>query len=125
MACEIVCHRSPSPLKPHGEFHHGLLSDLDARYIGSEIDPATKLEKTFPITLPYIQSSKLMMLTTRHGFLDLFDYVPGHPSQDVSTLFLASIEVNGMRFASLDWLRKMKETTNREKDRIDLKNLPG
>jgi hypothetical protein len=35
----------------------------------------------------------------------------------------ASVEVNGLRFASLQWLRRMKQAAARPKDLLDLKNL--
>lgn len=99
------------------------LSEIDAQYIGQEIDPATGLEKTYAVTLPYIRNSRLMMLLTRLGFLDLFDYVPGLPQEDPRQLLAASVEVNGLRFASLPWLRRMKQAAARPKDLLDLKNL--
>jgi hypothetical protein len=100
------------------------LSEIDARYIGKEIDPGTGIEKTYPVTLSFIQSSHLMMLCTSLGFLDLFDYIPGAPDEDVAKLMKSSIESEGLRFASLDWLRQMKRTTGRPKDKLDLENLP-
>jgi hypothetical protein len=100
------------------------LIEVDARYIGDETDPATGLERMHPVTLPYIQAQRLMMLCTRHGFLDLFDYVPGIPQQDVADLFASSVESNGLRYVSLQWLRKMKEASGRGKDLLDLENLP-
>jgi hypothetical protein len=99
------------------------LGEIDAKYIGQEIDPATGLEKTHPVTLPFIRNSRLMMLLTRLGFLDLFDYVPGLPQEDPRQLLAASMEVNGLRFASLQWLRRMKQSAARPKDLLDLENL--
>ncbi len=100
------------------------LTELDARYIGKELDPATGIERTYPVTLAFVQASHLMMLTTRYGFLDLFDYVPGFPDEDVAHLRASSIESAGLRYASLNWLRKMKQASGRAKDQIDLANLP-
>ncbi len=100
------------------------LTELDAQYIGSEIDPLTHLERTFPVTLPFIRSSHLMMLLTRHGFLDLFDYIPGLPEEDVKPLFESSVEAEQIRYASLEWLRRMKQAAGRSKDMLDLENLP-
>ena len=57
--------------------------DADARWISDEVDPATRLEKRVPVTEAYVNSSGLMMLVTNHGFLDLFDYVPGCPGASV------------------------------------------
>ncbi len=100
------------------------LTELDARYIGSDIDPATRLERLYAVTFQYIQATRLMMLVTRHGFLDLFDYVPGLPEADVNVLFESGMELDGNRYASLAWLRQMKQVAGRTKDRLDLENLP-
>ena len=100
------------------------LTELNAQYIGSEIDPATSLERSYPVTISYIQGAHLMMLSTKMGFLDLFDYVPGAQAEEVEKLLATSIESDGLRFASLDWLRRMKQSTDRAKDKNDLENLP-
>ena len=100
------------------------LSELNARWIGDEIDPVTGVERTFPVSLGYIRDSRLMMLITDFGFLDIFDYIPGHPDAAVELLFTSAVESQGRRFASLGWLRKMKQTSGRAKDQIDLQNLP-
>jgi hypothetical protein len=116
---DIVWIRSPETV----EALFRALGEIDAKYIGQEIDPASGLEKTYPVTLPFIRSSRLMMLLTRLGFLDLFDYVPALPQDDPRQLLAASVEVNGLRFASLQWLRRMKQAAARPKDLLDLKNL--
>jgi hypothetical protein len=100
------------------------LTEIDARYIGKEIDLATGIERTYPITLGFIQSSPLMMLWTRYGFLDLFDHVPGFPQEDVRQLLTSSVESEELRYVSLGWLRQMKQASGRTKDRLDLENLP-
>ncbi len=100
------------------------LGEVDAHYVGKEIDPATGVERTHPVNLRFIQANHLMMLWTKQGFLDLFDYIPGFPSADVNDLLANSVESHGLRFASLDWLRKMKEASGRPQDLLDLKNLP-
>lgn len=100
------------------------LEELDARYIGNEIDPATGIERTHPVSAAFIRSHNLMMLCTAAGFLDLFDYVPGCLDVPVQTLIDTSIEVAGVRFASLAWLRRMKAASGRPKDLLDLENLP-
>lgn len=100
------------------------LAEIDARYIGNDIDPSTGIERTYPVVLSFIQASHLMMLITRHGFLDLFDYVPGLDSADVSRLLDSSVEADGFRYASIEWLRQMKQASQRPKDRLDLENLP-
>lgn len=100
------------------------LTELGAQYIGDHIDPTTKIERAYPVNLPYIQASHLMMLTTRHGFLDLFDYIPGFPTEPPSELLASGVELQNVRFASLDWLRRMKRASGRAKDLLDLENLP-
>lgn len=100
------------------------LTELGAQYIGNEIDPATRIERTYPVTIQYIRSSPLMMVHTSHGFLDLFDYLPGDPTADLSAFFASSVESGGVRIASLEWLRRMKRTAGRTKDILDLENLP-
>ncbi|MGD0461116.1 MAG: hypothetical protein ABSB74_01380 [Tepidisphaeraceae bacterium] len=117
---DIVWHRSP-------EAERNMLlalTDMDARYIAKEIDPATGIERTYPVTLPFIQASRLMMLWTKYGFLDLFDYLPGLPHVDVRQLLTTSIEAGGVRYVSLPLLRQMKHASARTKDRLDLENLP-
>ncbi|MFN5756186.1 MAG: hypothetical protein ACK54F_07205 [Planctomycetia bacterium] len=54
----------------------------------------------------------------------LFDYVPGYPVESVATLFESSREVEGIRFVSLGWLRRLKAAAGRPKDLLDLENLP-
>jgi hypothetical protein len=65
-----------------------------------------------------------MMLCTNAGFLDLFDYVPGYPGQAVAALFESCREAEGLRFVSLEWLRRLKAAAGRPKDLLDLENLP-
>ena len=101
------------------------LVELNARWIGSEIDPGTGLEYTYPVSPAYIRGAHLMMLLTDEGFLDIFDYIPGYPNEAVSELFGSSHESAGRRFVSLEWLKRMKQTAGRSKDRIDLDNLPS
>jgi hypothetical protein len=117
---DIVWHRSPEAEQKLFR----ALTAMDARYIAKEIDPATGIERTYPVTLPFIQTSRLMMLWTKYGFLDLFDYVPGLPNEDVRQLLSTSIEAGGIRYVSLPWLRQMKQASARTKDRLDLENLP-
>lgn len=103
---------------------HKALAELDAKYIGNEIDPATKIERTYPVSLMYIQTHPLMMLWTRFGFLDLFSYIPSYPATDVAELFDSGIEHAGLRFASKHWLIQMKKAAGRTRDLEDLRNLP-
>ena len=102
----------------------GALTDLEAVYIGKEIDRTTGIERVYPVTLGYIQANHLMMLSTRKGFFDLFDYIPGFPAEDVMRLWDTSLDDEGIRYASLDWLRRMKKASGRTKDLLDLENLP-
>jgi hypothetical protein len=111
-----------SALSEQAIFH--ALVELDARFIGEEIDPATGIERTYPVTLPFVQSSPLMMLLTRCGFLDLFDYVPGLPQVAPAELLASSVESEGLRYVSLGRLRQMKQLAHRTKDQLDLENLP-
>jgi hypothetical protein len=101
-----------------------VLTEIRAMYIGNEIDPATRIERTYPVTMSFIQSTHLMMLWTNHGFLDLFDYIPGFPLEDVEQLLASSVEADGFRYVSLSWLRKLKQQAGRTKDLLDLENLP-
>jgi hypothetical protein len=94
-----------------------------AVWISKEIDPATNLERTFPVTLAYINREHLMMLWTPNGPLDLFDYIPGMPLEDVQNLFLTAVEGDGFLFSSLEWLRKMKRVSGRTRDLADLEEL--
>jgi hypothetical protein len=42
----------------------------------------------------------------------------------VASLFESSREVEGIRFVSLEWLRRLKAAAGRPKDLLDLENLP-
>ena len=101
------------------------LTEVNACWIGNEIDSETGIEQTFPVSLPYIRGTRMMMLVTDFGFLDLFDYIPGWPDEPVEHLFDTAVEQGHYRFASLRWLRAMKAAANRAKDQIDLENLPA
>ncbi len=100
------------------------LEELQAEYIGNEIAPATGIERTYPVTASFIRSQPLMMLCTSAGFVDLFDYVPYHPGMAVASLLASSPEAEGVRFISLDWLRRLKAAAGKPKDLLDLENLP-
>ena len=100
------------------------LTELNACWIGNEIDPQTGLERTSPVSPEYIRGTRLMMLVTDYGFLDIFDYIPGYPNEAVGDLFASSHDSAGRKVVSLKWLRKMKEAAGRPKDRMDLDNLP-
>jgi hypothetical protein len=110
---------------PEGELSLlAALTEVNACWIADEIDPDTGIERLFPVSLPYIRSSRMMMLVTDFGFLDLFDYIPGCPDDPVEQLFDTALEQGRYKYASLGWLRAMKTAANRPKDRIDLENLP-
>ncbi len=100
------------------------LASVNAQWIGNEIDPDTGIERTHGVSLAYIRGSRLMMLVTDFGFLDVFDYIPGHLDLSVEQLFETAIEHGGYRYAALRWLRAMKLAANRAKDQMDLENLP-
>ena len=101
------------------------LTEVGACWIGNEIDPETGIERTFPVSLPYIRGSRMMMLVTDFGFLDIFDYIPGCPDEPVEQIFDTAVEHGQYKYASLRWLRAMKTAANRPKDQIDLENLPA
>lgn len=100
-------------------------NEINACWIGNEIDPATGLESLVRVSAAYIRTTRLMMLVTDLGFLDIFDYVPGCPDVTVEELFSASVQhPAGYRFASLQLLRQMKLASGRPKDLLDLEMLP-
>jgi hypothetical protein len=99
------------------------LSEISAVYISSDIDPATKIERTYPVSLPFIRAHHLMMLCTKFGFLDLFSYVPSFPEADIHDFYNSAVLSDGFRYTSLDWLRKMKIAAGRTKDLTDLEKL--
>jgi hypothetical protein len=100
------------------------LESIHASWISNDIDPATKIERIVPISLPYIRANHLMMLVTDLGFIDLFDYVPDQSKGDPTSCFAESIESQeGIRYVSLEWLRRMKRASGRSKDKDDLAAL--
>ena len=103
----------------------GALTEVNAQWICDEIDPATGLERTVPVSEAYVRGSRLMMMITDYGFLDVFDYIPGFPSDSVDKLFETAEETDGRKFASIEWLRRMKQAAGRPQDLLDLDNLPG
>ena len=100
------------------------LTELNARWIADEINPDTGIERTVPVSLQFICGSRMMMLVTDFGFLDIFDYIPGYPGEPVERLFDTAVKYEGHFYASLYWLRAMKRAANRPRDRIDLEHLP-
>lgn len=100
------------------------LTEVKAEYFGDDIDPVTRIERTYPVSASWIRATHLMMVWTQFGFLDLFDFIPGFPLEDPKQFFEDSVEYNGLRYPSLSWLRRMKATSGRSKDITDLENLP-
>lgn len=101
------------------------LQEVGARWIGGEIDPSTGIERTYPVSAGYVRGSRLMMLLTQFGFLDVFDYIPGFPEEPVERLFTTAEKFGNQLYANLHWLRAMKAAADRPQDRIDLENLPS
>ncbi len=99
------------------------LTELNAQYIGNDIDPATGIERTYPVGAAFIASRHLMMLWTDVGFVDRFDHVPGDPQADPVALYETASATAGLRFASLHWVRRMKMAAGRPKDLLDLDEL--
>ena len=99
------------------------LSSIHACWISNEIDPTTRLERIIPVSHSFIQSKHLMMLTTDIGFVDLFDYVPGHPDASPDEVVSERVVVEDIPFVSFPWLRRMKEAAGRSKDRLDIEEL--
>ena len=99
------------------------LTELHARWIEDERDPATGVELQIPVTPAYLQSQHLMMLVTDAGFLDIFDYIPGHPTAAVAEFIAAGLEVTGVRYASRAWLLRMKRAAGRPQDLLDIEKL--
>lgn len=116
---DIVWARSPASERALAN----ALLDVKAKYLGRDVDPATGIEREHDVSLSYIQAHRLMMLWTEHGFLDVFDYVPGLPDEDPEQLFASSVMAHDLSFASLEWLRRMKRASGRAKDLLDLENL--
>jgi len=117
---DLIFRRTPS----NEERLFEVLLEMDAFWISNEIDPVTKLEIIQPISLSYIRVNSMMLLGSRLGYIDLFDFVPGLPETPFDEIWRQAINANGRPFVSLDWLRRMKQTANRPQDQIDLQNLP-
>lgn len=99
------------------------LTELEAQWISDEIDPATGIEKLFPVEQHYLATKHLMMLVTKFGYLDVFDFVPGIADANVQEVLDQSEVFNGVKVVSLPWLRRMKQASARLKDQLDLENL--
>ncbi len=101
-----------------------VLQMAEAFWISNEIDPKTGIEKTVPVTLDYVQRTHLMMLGSNHGYIDIFDFIPGHADTSLADLFATAERADNRPFVSLEWLRRMKLASDRPQDRIDLDHLP-
>ena len=99
------------------------LESINSYWIGDEKDPASGLEKTFPVSLSFIRTANLMMLGTDFGFLDIYDYVPGYPRLDPRKIFNSSLESGGFKYVDKAWLLKRKRAAGRPKDLLDIENL--
>lgn len=103
---------------------YAALSSINAFWISDEIDAATGLERTIPVSLSYLRAQSIMMLGTDLGYLDVFDFIPGLPDASVGSVFDEVHMMLNRPFVSLRWLRRMKEASGRPKDLLDLENLP-
>jgi len=101
-----------------------VLSQFNAYWLSNEIDPATGIEKPIAVSLAFVRTQHLMMLGCDAGYIDLFDFIPGLESEPIEDLFRSAMVTDNRPFASLAWLRKMKEASGRSQDQLDLKNLP-
>lgn len=117
--CDVVFLRNPKS----EENLFKALKALDACKIGKRIDPKTKLEELIPVDESFIRITNLMMLHTKHGYIDIFDYIPGFPAKNPELLFRDSEKLKGINFVSLKWLEKLKKASGRPRDIEDIKNL--
>lgn len=99
------------------------LLEMDAEYITDEKDPQTGFEKGLPADLKYVQGNHLMMLWTKFGALDIFDYVPGWPDSDPRKLKDAAVSCDGVLYASRSDITKMKLKAARPKDIADIAEI--
>lgn len=99
------------------------LQSVHACWVSNEIDPLTNMEKAKPVTESFIRTNPLMMLCTDLGYLDVFSFIPGYPDEPVESLFVSSEICENLKFVSLEWLLKMKRSTNRPRDIEDIANL--
>ncbi len=117
---DIIYQRTPDSMRALLE----VLTELDAYWISDEIDSSTGIEKIMPVTVDYIEREHMMMLGTKLGYVDLFDFIPGLPAESLTDLFSSASSSGSLKFANLHWLRRMKASAGRPQDLIDLANLP-
>jgi hypothetical protein len=99
------------------------LQSVCACWISDEIDPTTNIEKTVPVSQSFISSKHLMMLTTDYGYIDIFDYIPEYPDEPVETIFQDALMMDRFEIVSLNWLKKLKAASGRQKDKDDIHHL--
>lgn len=116
---DIVFRRTPESEEQLASALH----EINACWIANDIDAATGLERLVPVDLGYVRLRHMMLLWTDLGFLDIFDYIPGLPDEDVEQLFRHTTETEGIQFVSREWLIRMKQTAGRPKDLDDIENL--
>jgi len=101
------------------------LLELKAYQITDEIDPATGIERTRPVSENTLAGRSMHMVGTEYGYLDIFCFVPGFPETDVEQVWSEAVVSQGHRYVSLRWLRLLKESAARPIDQVDLANLPS
>lgn len=74
--------------------------------------------------MDHLRSHPLLMLGTTFGYVDLVDFLPGLPGESFDDFLNEVVTSNGLPFASLEWLKRLKRVSNRPQDRIDLDHLP-
>ena len=99
------------------------LKEINARWIANDIDPATSIERQVPVSESYVRGQRMMMMITDAGFLDIFDYIPGCDNVPVSDLMADALDVDGIKYASKNWVLRMKKAAGRTKDLLDIENL--
>lgn len=100
------------------------LAAWEAYSIGDEINSATGLEVTYPITLDYVRQHRLLLLGTKVGYVDLFDFLPGLPGKSIDDLIATAEISEGRPYCSLEWLKQLKQASAHPQDMVDLKHLP-
>jgi hypothetical protein len=100
------------------------LQEFEAFYIGDEIDPVTRLELTYPVSLAYIRSKSLLMVGTSFGYVDIFDFMPGLPDATIDECLESAQLSETLPYVSLEWLKRLKRASDRPRDREDIKHLP-
>ncbi|MBN2714943.1 MAG: hypothetical protein JXX14_03750 [Deltaproteobacteria bacterium] len=100
------------------------LQAINACWLSNDIDPQTGIEREVRVSREYLSCYHLMMLYTSMGYLDIFDYIPGFPNVAVDEVMESADSFHGISMVNLEWLKKMKMSTGRPKDLLDIENLP-